>query len=82
MALWFPIMVNKYEVGSVVLVRIAPVDHMPQENEECTYKLNYYYNSGEDQALIYAGEISHPYIPYNPVSLLAAALEKIKDNNG
>lgn len=82
MALWFPIMVNQIEVGRVVLVRINPVDHMPEEDEDCTYTLRYYdHNSGYELALI-DDTVKHPYKTSNPIPLLSAALDKIGGYNG
>jgi hypothetical protein len=76
MALWFPIMVNQHEVGRVELVRISPVDHTPDQDEDCTYALRYY--KANDFKLSFEGTVKHPYKATNPIPLLSAALTKIE----
>jgi len=76
MALWFPIMVNNFSIGQVSLVRTNPVDHKPEQNEVCTYSLKYYEHS---QTPVVQTSIEFPYQEKNPIPLLSAALERVKE---
>lgn len=76
MALWFPIMVNNFEVGRVELVRIDPVDRAPVQNEICTYNL-WYFSSPRPAPHSLKTTIEFPYLEKNPVPLLSAALQLI-----
>lgn len=77
MALWFPIMVNYREVGRVELVRIAPVDHTPAQDEDCTYTLKYY--ERDKPTPTFESKVHYPYQALNPIPLLTTALEKISN---
>jgi hypothetical protein len=79
--LWFPVMVNSSWVGQVELVRIDPVDRTIQQDEICTYKLKYF-DEQHSVEPAYRSEIKHPYLGKNPIPLLTAALEQIKENYG
>lgn len=78
MALWFPIMVNDFSVGSVVLVRTDPVFRKPEENEICTYSLKYY-DKPSGTGPVVSTTIEYPYLTQNPIPLLSAALQRVRE---
>lgn len=74
MALWFPIMVNRHEVGHVSLVRTDPL-HRPVQDELCTYDVEYF--RPEAIKAVIKTELTFPYQEANPIPILAAALNLI-----
>lgn len=79
MALWFPIMVNNFEVGRVELVRTDPLLNQPEENQICTYSLKYYEQGIGSAIPTVTTSIEFPYLTRNPVPLLSAALERVRE---